>query len=74
MMLCDKLLVVQQKCNVMFSEECCLENRIILSRNGSGIFPLCRVGASKLFMARATPVIVGWFAGRTNRTHGKWYT
>jgi len=52
MMRCDKLLVVQQKCNVRFSEECCLENRVTVSRNRSGIFPLYIEGASKLFMAK----------------------
>jgi hypothetical protein len=52
MMRFDTLLVVQPKCNVSFSEECCLENRIIVSRNRSGIFPLYRVGASKLFTAK----------------------
>jgi hypothetical protein len=72
-MQCDKLLEVHLKCDVMFNEECCLENRITVSRNKLGIFPLYRKGASKLFRARTTPVIVGWFAGRTNRTHSKWY-
>jgi hypothetical protein len=52
MMRCDKLLVVQQKYNVTFSEECYLENRTIVSRNRSGIFPLYRIGASKLVMAK----------------------
>ena len=52
MMRCGKLLVVRQKCNVRSSEEYCLENRITVSRNRSGIFPLYRGGASKLFMAK----------------------